>query len=632
MFTDLVGYTALTQRDEALAMQILEEHRRTVRLFFSRHDGREIKTIGDAFLVEFQSALDAVLCAVAIQQTMHDRKLATGETISIRIGIHVGDVVERGNDILGDAVNIASRIEPLAEPGGVCMTSQVYEQIGNKSELTFISMGEKSLKNVSMPVHVYTVRMPWKQPVKVEVPSFPTARIAILPFRNMSPDTNDEYFAEGITEEIISTVSGISGLKVISRTSVMQYKNTEKTVKEIGRELEVGSILEGSLRKSGNRIRVTTQLIDVTGDEHLWAQNYDRNLDDVFEVQSDVAKQVADALKVRILAPEKERIERKPTESTEAYALYLKGRYHWNKRGVVDVRKAIEYFNLAVHEDPGFALGYVGLCDSYSILASNWGRDSEANREQAKSMVSKAVELDPGLAEAHASKGLVLAADYKPRDAEYEYRKAIELKPNYASAHHWYYNLLCAEMRLEEALPQIEKAEELDPLSPTIKYVHGYYYEIIRDYNKAIEMYKKLIEQFPDYSIVHLSLAGIFGRLKMFDEARREADLWVGMQQGSPPSAKISVDAAAACDEGDIEAARRLLLELEGYLGQGVDAYEIAGDYFTIGDKEKGFMWLERAYSRKEWFINFMRNHPFLDEVRTDPRYLDLLKRLGLND
>jgi len=210
-----------------------------------------------------------------------------------------------------------------------------------------------------------------QEPVTGQV-VFDKHRIAVLPFANMSPDPADEYFADGMTEEIISTVSGISGLRVISRTSIMRYKKTEKAVKEIGRELEAGSILEGSFRKAGNRIRVTAQLIDVATDGHLWAQNYDRNLDDVFEVQSDVAKQVAEALRVRILSSERERVERKPTENTTAYILYLKGRQLWNKRGLDDLKKARECFEEAVREDPGFALGYVGQADCAILLRDNF--------------------------------------------------------------------------------------------------------------------------------------------------------------------------------------------------------------------------------------------------------------------
>ena len=302
---------------------------------------------------------------------MHDRKVARGETICLRIGIHVGDVVESGNDILGDAVNVASRIEPLAESGGICISSEVHNQVRNKLDLPLVSLGEKPLKNVETPVEVYKVVMPWEQPTATERASYPTNRIAILPFASFSSDPEDAYFADGVTDEIISAVAGISGLSVISRTSVVGYKGTAKKVKEIGKELEVGSILEGTFKKAGNRIRVTTQLIDVAADKHLWAQNYDRELDDVFEVQSDVAKQVAQALQVKILSPEKERIDKKPTGITAAYTLYLKGRYLWNKRGMDDLKRARECFEQAVRMDPLFALGYAGVADCCLILRNN---------------------------------------------------------------------------------------------------------------------------------------------------------------------------------------------------------------------------------------------------------------------
>ena len=265
MFTDIVGYTSLTQKDESSTLQALERHRSLLRPIFTSHGGREIKTIGDAFLVEFQSALDAVLCGVAVQQMMHDRRVARGETISLRVGIHVGDVIERENDILGDAVNVASRIEPLAEPGGICISSEVYNHVRNKSDIRFVSLGEKSLKNLNAPVEVFKAVMSWDRTASGDALSYPSNRIAILPFVSMSTSPDDAFFADGVTEEIISTVAAISGLDVISRTSVMGYKGTTKKVEDIGRELKVGSVLEGSFRKAGNRIRVTTQLIDVAG-------------------------------------------------------------------------------------------------------------------------------------------------------------------------------------------------------------------------------------------------------------------------------------------------------------------------------------------------------------------------------
>jgi len=643
MYTDMVGYTALTQSDEAQAMEVLDRHNRLLRPFFPRFHGREVKAIGDSFLVEFESALDALKCAAEIQSYLNDYNVSSKEEwkIKLRIGIHLGDVIHQGGDVFGDAVNIASRIYPLADPGGVCVSDQVFGQVRNKVSYPLEKMAPQSLKNVQFPIDVYRVTMPWEQrsSSKEEAPTFPRDRIAILPFANMSPNPNDEYFAEGMTEEIISTVSGISGLRVISRTSVMQYKKTEKTVKEIGRELEVGSVLEGSFRKAGNRIRVTTQLIDVAGDEHLWAQNYDRNLDDVFEVQSDVAKQVASALRIHILSPERERIDRKPTDSTHAYSLYLKGRYYWTKRELGDIKKALEYFELAIHEDPGFALGYVGAADSYGALRDLWGIDHQTSLLREKSLVAKALEIDPELAEAHTTNASVLASEYNLRQAEKEYKKAIELKPSYATAHHWYQlEILRPQKRWDEALAEIKKAIELDPLSPIIVANLGGYYLNKGEYAKAVEPFRKAAEL--GLSFAHGHLAFTYGEMGMLDEMRREYAIDVEFAQSSVPQIRIVDDAKMAYFEGNIDAVRRLLPELEAAFGAvgprayshmyGFNAQWIAELHFHLGDIDKGFEWLERSYSRRErslWLITVDRD---LDGVRTDPRYLDLVKRLGL--
>src|SRR5713101_7187532 len=327
MFTDMVGYTALGQRDESLSLALVEEQRKLLRPIFKRNNGKEINTMGDAFLVDFPNALDAVRCAYDAQRTSREFNISQPpeRRIRLRIGLHLGDVLESHGDIRGDAVNIASRIHSLAEDGGICVTRQVYDQVQNKFDLPLKSLGSRSLKNVNAPLEVYRMVLPWEREQKSTAAQLETSRVAVLPFANMSPDPNDSYFADGITEEIISTLSGISGLNVISRTSVMGYKGTTKRVKEIGGELEAGSVLEGSFRKAGNKIRVTAQLIDVRDDRHVWAHSYDRNLDDVFGVQTDIAKQVSDALRVKILAPEIDRIEKKPTESTKAYTLYLRG-------------------------------------------------------------------------------------------------------------------------------------------------------------------------------------------------------------------------------------------------------------------------------------------------------------------
>jgi len=523
MYTDIVGYTALGQRNESLSLALVEEQRKLIRPILARHNGKEIKTIGDAFLVEFPNATDSVRCAYDIQRAIREFNLAlvSDKRIHLRIGIHLGEVVESQGDISGDTVNVASRIYPLAEDGGVCITRQVYDQVSNKTDLRMTSLGAKPLKNVSVPIEVYKMEMPWEQPTpSKEAATTGRDRIAILPFANMSPDPNDEYFADGMTEEIISTVSGISGLSVISRTSIMGYKGTSKKVKEIGKELEVGAVLEGSFRKAGNSIRVTTQLIDVAGDRHLWAQNYDRELDNVFAVQSDIAQRVADALKVKILTPEKKRIEKKPTENTTAYTLYLKGRYLWNKRGLDDLKNACACFEQAVREDPDFGLGYVGVADCRILIRDNWNVDRDENLDLAKAMVGKALEIDSEMAEAYTTKGMVLDDEYRLREAEEAYKRAIELKPSYATAHQWYSMLLRQEIRLDEALEQIEKALELDPLSPIIHFNHASYFFAKRDYRKAIEPLKRAVE----LGMVEASgaLANAYGFMKMYEEMRCE--------------------------------------------------------------------------------------------------------------
>ena len=637
MFTDIVGYTALTQENESATMRLLEEHRKLIRPIFSSYGGHEIKTIGDAFLVEFSNALDATLCAIAVQSALNDRRLSKGDELSLRIGINVGDVIRKENDVLGDAVNIASRIEPLADPGGICVSREVYSQIKNKLPYSLGQPTSVSLKNVREQVEVYKVVLPWAQSASAETEAYPTYRIAILPFISMSTSPDDAFFADGVTEEIISTVSGISGLKVISRTSVMRYKKTEKSVKEIGKELEVGSLLEGSFRKVGNRIRIATQLIDVARDEHLWAQNYDRELDDIFEVQSDVAKQVAQALRVRILSPEKERIERKPTDSTDAYALYLKGRFFWNKRGIDDLKKARESFESAVKEDPDFALGYAGVADSCLILLNNWRVDTEENFRVAKASLARALELDPELAEAHATRGLLLEQEYDPDGAETEYRRAIELKPSYASAHQWYGLVLLNRLKWDEAHGQVKKAVELDPMSPMINLNHGALHYYRGEFEKAVRHYTKAMEL--GYSPGHGFLGDLYGCMKRFDDMKHEYDVFVELNKDSVPLARLYADASAAYAQGDNQRFRECLLQLESHfdLVGGPSAYAIGVGYLHLGDSDKGFEWLERSYSRKDvslpgiaWGLNpWGTPAEFLVNVRSDPRYAELLKKLG---
>jgi adenylate cyclase len=633
MFTDLVGFTALGQKNEQLALSVLEEHRKMVRPIFKEYGGREVKTMGDGFLVDFPSALNAVKSAYKIQKANQEANNSRhrDQRVQLRIGIHIGDVLESEGDISGDAVNVASRIVSLAGEGGICVTRQVRDLVQNKFEHSLKSLGTKSLKNVNSPLEVFKVEFN-EQQENMRPELLDPSRIAVLPFANMSPDPNDSYFADGITEEIISTLSSVGGLSVISRTSVMGYKGTTKKVKEIGSELEAGSVLEGSFRKAGNKIRVTTQLISVNNDLHVWAQSYDRNLDDVFTVQTDIARHVADSLRVRILAPEIDRIDKKPTANTKAYSLYLRGRFHWNKRGIDDFKKAAEYFEQAVKEDPRFALGHVGLADVYELMATNWGIDVENNHEKARAAVGEALRLDEGLAEAHATLGLILMHDYLLVEAEQEFQKAISLKPSYSSGHQWYYHVLLAEARWDEALKQIEKAVELDPFSVAINLNHAQWYLARRDYSKALELMKKAVELDPNSPLLHLTLAESYVKMGQLDNAKREATTGARLVQDSYPINKKMVESFIAYNEDDKQAIIELLPELEKHLGEvmGPGAIDIATLYFKIGNKNEGFEWLEKAYDRKEYGLMSILYNDSYDSIRDDPRYLALLKKLGL--
>ncbi len=469
MFTDLVGYTALAQENESLALQILSEQRQILRAAFGRYGGTEVKTIGDGFLVEFSSALDAARCAVAIQSALRERNAASAsaKSIQVRIGIHTGDVIHEGGDIQGDAVNVASRLEPLAEPGGVCISEPVYQLIRNKLESPVVSLGKVPLKNVELPMEVFKVVVtPWeKGSADPRPPTIPPGRpsqrcrVAILPMTNLS-GPSDEYFSDGLTEELISSICTVSGLRVISRTSAVKYKGTDKGLPEIGRELNVGSILEGSVRRAGRRVRISVKLIDVESDEHLWSQTYDRDLEDVFAIQTDIAQRVLEALKVSLLPAERQMIEKRPTTNIDAHDLYLKGRYHWHKGTEEELRAAIRLFERSVEIDPNYARAYVGLADCFIGLCDEGCLDTKKAYDQIQPLVARALELDDRLPEAHATMAQLMQNYlWNWEAAETAFKRAIELNPNWAVVCHSYAVHLALRGRLSQAITEIKRAE-----------------------------------------------------------------------------------------------------------------------------------------------------------------------------
>ncbi|HEY6283627.1 MAG TPA: adenylate/guanylate cyclase domain-containing protein [Nitrososphaerales archaeon] len=631
MFTDIVGYTAMAQTNESRALALLKEHKELIRPIFALHGGREVKTMGDAFLVEFASALAATNCAIDLESALLKFNEGKKDKVRVRVGIHVGDVVHEEGDVYGDAVNIASRIEPLAEGGGVCISQQAYDQVRNKVPFRFTRLGARELSNVSVPIEVYRLESTEKIAEESSVESGARQRLAVLPFANLSPDQSDEYLSDGMTEELISTLSKVPEIQVISRTSVMQYKKSPKPIKEVSRELRVGTVLEGSVRKAAGKLRVTVQMIDAERDVHLWAESYDRDLNDVFAIQIDIARLVVDALRPKLLPGVSAKLEEVPSADPGAYNLYLEGRYHWNKRELEDVKQALVCFSAAVKEDPGFALGYVGLGDCYQVLTTRFGLDVDENRGRAKAMFAKALELDPDLAEVHASRGVTLLSDYDMRAAEGEFRRAIELKPSYASAHQWYAQLLIAQLRWDEGLLHIEKAAELDPFSQIICLVRTFFYEARRDYGTGLEFARRAAELNPRDGGSHFELAWLFGKMKLFDDMRREAEIGVRLVRDSYPHAEVGAKAMLGYLEDDKETIRDVLPKLKEHLGGTFTANRFISDLsFYLEDADAGFEWLERSLSEKEFDLIFIKSNESLDGVRTDPRYLSLLERLGL--
>ncbi len=632
MFTDIAGYTSLSQRNEALALQLLEEHRSLLRPFFPKHAGKEIKTIGDAFLVEFASVLEAVRCAFEMQQSLHERNAMspTDKKVLLRIGIHLGDVIHSQNDVYGDAVNIASRVEPLADPGGICLTEQVYDHVKNKFEFPIVGTGQHDIKNVDAPLELYKVMLPWEGRVNVGSEHFDRRRIAVLPFANISPDPNDEYFADGMTEELISAISKIPELTVISRTSVMKYKGGRRSIQEIRPELRVGTMLEGSVRKVGIKVRISVQLIDANKEGHLWAENYNRELQDVFDVQSDIAHKVAESLKVRLLAKDAEIVGKVPTANMEAYTIYLKGRYFWNERTLEGLNKAIRYFEEAIKHDPGYALAYAGLADCYLIL-ENWSflRPEEAV-PKVMEYSKKALEIDDMLAEAHTSMAVVSSYFWDWDRAEREFKRAIELNPNYATAHHWYgHGYLEAQKRYDEAIRELKEAQKLDPLSLIIATNHGDALLAARRVEEAIEQYRGILETDPNYAYARSRLGVALVASSAFEEAVAEVEKsWSLSPENVETKATLAYVYSAA---GRREDAERILEEMKEIAKtRYVSAALFAEVYSALGKPDRAFEWLDRAAEARSSTLVMNLSEPQFDPLRSDPRFRALIQRLRL--
>ncbi len=632
MFTDMVDYTSMSEKNEELALTLLEDHRQLLRPVFARHGGREVKTVGDGFLVEFPSALEAVRCALEIQQLMYRRNqgVTSEKKILLRVAVHLGDVEHRDGDVYGDAVNIASRIQSLTDPGGICITQQVYDHVRKNEEFRMVALGQNRLKNVQTPTEVYRVLPASERGEPTKTDALEPRRVAALPLAIISSDQQDEYFADGLTEEIINTLSSIPGLKVIARTSVMKYKEASKSVGEIGRELKVGTILEGSVRKAAGRLRITIQLIDVGSESPIWSQKYDRELEDVFKIQTDIAERVAEALKVQLLTENRTLIQQKAPEDIGAYVLYLRGRYHWSRRNKEDLEKAIAYFGEAIEKDPNYALAHAGMADCYTLMGRHLYLPAKEAFSKARDFANRALELNNDLAEAHTSLAAVLFIyDWEWDAAEDQFKRAIQLNPNYATAHYWHSVLLQTTGRLQESVTAAEKAQVLDPLSPVIGMgvVQAYFFS--GQYDKAVEECHRYLDMDPSFVVARDFLVHLHVQNGLFEEAAEEAKRLLDVsERKSEAMAHLAYVYAAS---GKTEEAKKLF---EASVADAEFGYSNPTIFIIVcsilGDLDNAYRWAEKARESGRIALHSLRFSPDLQRFRTDPRYSLLLAKAHL--
>ena len=669
MFTDMVGYSALTQQDEALALRLLEEHRRLVRGQLAKFGGAEIKTIGDAFLAEFSSALDASACAIEIQKSLNARNQDNANPIQIRIGLHVGDVVYKQHDMYGDGVNIASRIEPLAEPGGICVSEDLARQIANKIEYPLVKLCKGELKNIEMPVEIFRLMLPWNKrrsgvfdrltfaysqkrirnalyvgllfavlatiiiwrTSPNESGPLPTDRVAVLPFLNIGDDKQEEYFSEGMTEELISGLSKVRGLSVIARTSIAKYKDVQTNIADIGRELNVGSVLEGSVQKINDRARIHVDLVEVKTQQQIWSQEYDREIKDVFAIQSDIAMSVTSALQVQLLSAEREQLQKRTTENNEAYRLYLLGRFHLNKRTGDEVMKSVDYFTRATDVDSKFALAYAGLAEAYT-LAGNAGYGTLPRQQtiaNAKKFAARAIELDENQAEAHASLAYVkFRIDWDWKGAEVEFKKALALKPGYARAHEWYALYLAIMRRLDEALVEMKRAQSLDPLSTSVSNGIGRIHHFAGRYDLAAEQFRKTIEMDPVYAEAYFSLAMTHMVTQKYDEAIPEYKKAIELSGNR--SVMVAMLGLTYGLQGKREETQKIY---DDFVKMSRTTY-VSPYYFSIllvglGKVDEAMDYLEKAYEEKDGILIFLRIDAVAARMWSHPRFAALIKKMG---
>jgi TolB-like protein/class 3 adenylate cyclase/tetratricopeptide (TPR) repeat protein len=520
---DIAGYSALMGSDEARTVSDLKGHQAVLLPMVGEFGGRVIDTAGDGILAEFPSVLSAVECAVAIQRKMVERNAAVEpqRCMEFRIGINLGDVIYDNDRIFGDGVNVAARLEGIAEPGGICVSAKVHEEIRAKIALPYEDLGHQHLKNIAEPVRVYGIRLD-RAPTRAVLTLPDKPSIAVLPFQNMSGDPEQEYFSDGITEDLITDLSKISGLFVIARNSSFAYKGRSVKVQEIRSDLGVRFVLEGSVRKAGNRVRITAQLIDTGSGGHLWAERFDRDLTDIFSTQDEVVEKIVGTLAVTLTQGEERRLHRRATGNVEAYEAWLRARDLLSGSTRESVTQAKAMHRRAIELDPNFAAPHAGLSlAAISDYASDWALDPAQSLDEAERWARRAVELDDQEPVSHMALGSVLLWRRNHEGALAEFRRMITLDPNFGQGHIATGLALTYAGRSAEALEPFALAMRLDPhYSPIVLHFVAQANFSLGHYETAAKQLLDRIERTPGTDSSRMLLASCYGHLGRAEDAR----------------------------------------------------------------------------------------------------------------
>jgi len=529
---DVKGYSLLMADDEVFTIQTLKAYRQIMSDLIIQHSGRVVDNPGDNLLAEFSSAVNAVECAVEVQKRLkkENDRFVEDKRLEFRIGVNIGDVVQDEDRIYGSGVNVAARIEGIAEPGGICISRNTYDHVKDKLELGFEFLGEHEVKNIKEPVRVYKVLLdsaPPKPLVKepLELPDKPS--IAVLPFDNMSGNPSQEYFSDGLTEQIINGLCKVSNLFVIARNSSFAYKGKSVSIKQIAQELGVKYILEGSVQKAGDRVRITAQLIDATTDYHMWSERYDRDLSDIFALQDEITMQLISAMMINLTDGEQARLwAAGGTTNIQAYDRNMRGNDCFLRNNQKDNKQARHFFKEAINIDKAWAWPYVQLGFTHILdLFFGWSDSPLQSFEEAEKNAEKALTLNDSLDQVHSLWGHIYLLKRQHGKAIKEGERAIDLNPNGAEAHAQLGFILCCSGEIKLAIELLKRAFRLNPIPPThFYYFLGTAYRISGRYKKAIELAKKVLRGNPDQLEPYLLLAVSYSLLNRPKEAHKAVE------------------------------------------------------------------------------------------------------------